>query len=50
MVTMLDQAKHVEREEICRPKKEVMQQIQEQIQSLIETSAAKVVAKKVLVI
>ena len=26
MMAMLDQAKHVEREEVCNPKKEIMQQ------------------------
>ena len=47
MVSMLDQAKHVEREEVCNPRKEVIQKIQEQIQDQSQTQTAKVSAERI---
>ena len=47
MVAMLDQAKHVEREKVCNPKKEVIQKIQEQIQDQSQTQTAEVSAERI---
>ena len=46
MVAMLDQAKHVEREEVASPTAEIMQEIQGCIQDLNNTQTVKTLAEK----
>ena len=50
MVARLGQAKHVQREEVCNPKKEVLQDIKEQIQDQSQALTAEMVAEIVQII